>query len=334
MRGRPAPVGVRSDAPHNDAPHRYAALRARSISRSVWRQLQGRPFAARVLAVFERACALVTSEERLIALVLPQVGDGPLNVVVDGAPGDFATIEPGTPAWLEGSCLRGADLAVSLHGAVIWEARPDWEGLQAHREAAAGRLPLLRALALPQAPKGSLLALFSNPSRTAPAGSLDGSPGEGCEPPGAAYGDLPQAIFAKALAGAEALRAGWVGEPAQLRAGAVQLAGLGNGLTPAGDDFLTGVMLWGWLAHPAPQLLGRLLLEVAAPRTTVLSAAFLRAAAEGECSAPWHHLLVAMQSGEEGLIAATIQEVLAHGSTSGADTLAGFLWIDHQPKLE
>lgn len=317
MRGRPALVGVRSDP----------SLQARSISRSVWRKLRGRPFAARVLAVFERTCVLVTSEGKVIALVLPQVGDGPLNVVLDGAPGDFATIEPGTPAWLEESSLRVADLTVSLDGAVIWDARPDWAGLQAHREAAAGRLPLLRALALPQAPKGSLLALFSKPSRTAPAGSLDSGPGEGCEPPGAADGDLPQAIFAKALAGADALRAGWAGEPAQLRAGAAQLAGLGNGLTPAGDDFLTGVMLWSWLAHPTPQHLCQTIVDAAAPRTTTLSAAFLRAAGRGECNGSWHRLLTALAHGGEDRLAEATRGVLSHGHTSGADTLAGFLWM-------
>ena len=57
------------------------------------------------------------------------------------------------------------------------------------------------------------------------------------------------------------------------------LAGLGDGLTPAGDDWLVGMMLWAWLAHAAPRRFCQVLSDAAVPRTTTLSAAFLQAAA-------------------------------------------------------
>jgi hypothetical protein len=97
-------------------------------------------------------------------------------------------------------------------------------------------------------------------------------------------------------------------------------------LTPAGDDFLAGAMLWGWLAHPTPDFLCRLVIEAAVPRITTLSAAFLRAAARGECSAAWHALLAALSRGSDEEVARAARDVLALGATSGADTLAGFLW--------
>ena len=117
-----------------------------------------------------------------------------------------------------------------------------------------------------------------------------------------------------------------MGDTGQLRAGAARLAGLGGGLTPSGDDFVTGVMLWGWLAHPEPSSFCQTLAQIAAPRTTTLSAAFLRAAARGECSAPWHALLAALNTGQDSEIMTAVQEILAHGATSGADSLAGFLY--------
>jgi hypothetical protein len=98
-------------------------------------------------------------------------------------------------------------------------------------------------------------------------------------------------------------------------------------LTPAGDDFLAGVMLWAWLAHPSPHRVCQILLEEAVPRTTVLSAALLSAAAVGECSAPWHRLLQALPAGDEHGITKAAHHVLSFGNTSGADSLAGFLWI-------
>ena len=274
---------------------------ARSISRPVRERLQ-HPFSARVLALFEHACDLATAEGDVIALVTPQVGDGPLNVVLDEEGQGFATIEVGMAAWLEEERLHVGGLTVALDNATLWEPRPDWERLRARRDAWVERLPLLHALALRYAPEGSLLALTYKM-----AGGLD-------------------ATLATAREATEALRAGWQGDVARLQAGAARLAGLGIGLTPAGDDFLTGLMLWGWLAHPDPDRLCHLLAEAAVPRTTTLSAALLRAAARGEGGAAWHALLAALVHGENEEIARGAQDVLAHGATSGADALAGFLW--------
>ncbi len=288
---------------------------ARSISRPVWERLQARLPPARVLAVFERACDLATAGGDVIALVTPQIGDGPLNVVLEEKDHSFAGFEPGTPAWLEGGRLHIGGLVVELDGAALWEPRPDWESLRAGREDLVDRLPLLRALALRHAPAGSLLTLTSTP-----AGG-----------PGAAFDPAREAI--------ETLRTGWENDAARLQAGAIRLAGLGGGLTPSGDDFLTGLMLWGWLAHPDPSYLCHLLAQAAAPRTTTLSAALLWAAARGECSAAWHALLAALWQGSDEEIAGAVPGVLAHGATSGADALAGFLWLglfrdaDFVPKI-
>jgi len=116
------------------------------------------------------------------------------------------------------------------------------------------------------------------------------------------------------------------------------LAGLGGGLTPAGDDFLAGTMLRAWLTQPTPRALCRALVTVAVPRTTTLSASFLRAAARGECSAPWHALLAAMgdepNSVVEAKITAAVQKILSHGATSGADSLTGFLFPFDAPERD
>lgn len=280
---------------------------ARSISRPAKEQLRrwqtGR-FDARVLAVFERACDLV-APDGVVALVLPEIGNGPLSVVVDGAAGVFDGLEPGAPVMVEGMRLKVGELRIDLEEATVWEPRPDWKALRNRRAAIAARLPFLRALCLRYAPVGSLLSLLE--------GSL--------------AGDMSaRAVLFTARAAAQALREGWAGDVERLWEGAAGLAGLGSGLTPAGDDFLSGVMLWSWLAHPTPSSLCRALAEVAIPHTTTLSAAFLRAAARGECSAPWHALLAALDEGENTKITTVVQEILAHGATSGADSLAGFLY--------
>jgi len=283
---------------------------ARSISRSAREQLRQHRFDARVLGAFEHACDLVTPGGDVVALVTPQVGDGPLNVVLDSVAGLFAGIDPGTPATLEGEQLCIGGLGVDLRGAAVWEPRPDWEALRARRAVLLAGLPLLRTLCLRYAPAGSLLGLLGAPLP-------DDAPS--------------RAIFSTAQPAAEVLGEGWAGNLARLQEGAAGLAGLGGGLTPAGDDFLAGALLWAWLAHPAPAPFCQVLAEVAIPRTTTLSAAFLRAAARGECSAAWHALLAALSEAAEAEIAAAVREVLAHGATSGADSLAGFLYLVDVP---
>ncbi len=290
-------------------------ITARSISQPVWERLWKGPFAARVLAVFKHACNLVTPEGRVVALVLPQIGDGPLNIVVHGRPGDFAAVEPGMSARLEGRRLRVGGLEIVLEGAAVWEPRPDWDRLRAGRGGITARLTFLWAFALRNAPAGSLLPL---------AWEWAGGPDYSVEAVEA--GCVSRALAPVAREAAEALRAGWGGDPGQLREGAAQLAGLGSGLTPAGDDFLTGVMLWAWLVHSNPRVFCRTLVAAAGPRTTTLSAAFLQVTARGECSAAWHTLLAALSHGSDIEVARGVQSVLTHGATSGADVLAGFLW--------
>jgi hypothetical protein len=285
---------------------------ARSISRPVRQQLHREPFVAQILAVFARACNLLTHDGQVVALVTPQVGDGPLNVVVEGARGCWAGIEPGDEdraVMLKDDVLQVGRLRVDLGMAKAWEPRPDWDALRARRAAITARLPALHAFSLRYAPANSLLTL------------LDSRPG----------GDtFTVTISATAQEAAHAMRQGWRGDMEGLRRGAMGLAGLGNGLTPSGDDFLGGAMLWAWSAHPAPASLCDTLAQVAAPRTTTLSAAFLRAAARGECSAAWHALLAALSVGGEAQIAAAAHRVLAHGATSGADSLAGFLYFGRE----
>jgi hypothetical protein len=317
--------------------HWHRDLQARAISRQVWERIQEDAFAAHVLAVFDQVCSLVASDGSVISLVLPQIGNGPLNVVVDGVPGDFAFIAAGTPCFVVGNRLQVGGMAVSLKGVDVWESRPNWERLRVSRIAIAKRLFLVQTTAQHHAPEDSLLALLSKPAPSKPGGQLPSKSSwrgtNHCYDPSRSPRLGPiSAIQASARRGAVAIQNGWMGEKAWLQSGAAQLAGLGGGLTPAGDDFLMGVMMWAWLAHPTPHHLCDNLLEAAVPRTTTLSAAFLLAAAQGECNAPWHCLFTSLEHGTGGQLAAATRTVLAYGHTSGADALAGFLWVGRQPE--
>jgi Protein of unknown function (DUF2877) len=64
---------------------------------------------------------------------------------------------------------------------------------------------------------------------------------------------------------------------------------------------------------------------VAAPLTTTVSGAYLRAAAAGGASAPWHDLVEALVGEDDGAIEAAVARLTRIGHTSGADALAGFV---------
>lgn len=315
-------------------------LQARSISRTVWKILDSTSFPGRIAAVYDRACTLAFPDGNVISLVLPEIGNGPLNIVVapggfpsgDGAPAALAALQPGTAVRLVDHWLEVGGLAVSLDGARTWEPRPDWERLRKYRETITGHLAHLEAHALSLAHEGSLLVLVQADLSRNQQTSAPSRPADSCQPtPGQAT--IDESFHSVAYEAALSLRAGWGGDLALLQAGVRQLAGLGAGLTPAGDDFLSGVMLWTWLAHPSPQSCCEAITGVAASRTTAFSAALLRTAAAGQCSAAWHRLLAVLESGEVQILADAVERALSYGHTSGADTLAGFLWMAlDQPK--
>ena len=110
-----------------------------------------------------------------------------------------------------------------------------------------------------------------------------------------------------------------------------ELIGLGSGLTPAGDDFLVGVLaVLRWLSHTEWE--ARLAKEIACSldRTTLISGAFLERALDGEFSQPVLALFEAMETGSETALAPAVSRLCSVGHTSGSDLLGGVLWVLNQ----
>src|SRR5262245_44870129 len=110
---------------------------------------------------------------------------------------------------------------------------------------------------------------------------------------------------------------------------AMQLIGLGPGLTPSGDDYFGGVLvglrwvgraaqadsLWRWLE---PRLAGR---------TSAISAAHLAAAAGGEVHEALHDVLADLSAWEAPDLLPSLSRLDAVGHTSGWDALAGIVAV-------
>ena len=144
--------------------------------------------------------------------------------------------------------------------------------------------------------------------------------------PPVAHGDHAPGLDSPVGVGARATLAAGIGgrDATRLIAGACALLGLGEGLTPAGDDCLVGALAVlhaidaGALARePGPVAA---IAAAAAARTTAIGREFVLHALAGRFSEPVLAVLRARSSLESARAAERLRGL---GATSGADTLAG-----------
>lgn len=272
---------------------------------------------ARVESAFAEACNLVTPHGAPLSLVSPAAGNGPLNAVVSQAQA-LALLQKGAVVRGDGQWLHlGQGWRLALAPAREWNPTPDYSRLARRPQVVLRNLQWLRRHLPLEAPQASLAAR--------PLALTQG-----------AFGSRPSVALVQARA--SALTGGLLqgyrqGDLGQITAFAGRLAGLGPGLTPAGDDWMAGWLV-GLRAAAAlddsdPLLpleaVGRAVVGSARPRTSRLSLAFLQAAADGAVAEPWHALLAALPDADPSLIRRAAAEVMRFGATSGSDMLAGFL---------
>jgi len=255
-----------------------------------------------VLAPFERSAYLEVGG-RIVALAASDLGRGPFTITLGGLP---SLPHLAGPVVLEHGELSVGPITIDLRGASLWDPTLAPAG-------AAGLSTALRAAAL-----GELLT-------GAPEGSISGLLTSARTP-------LLDAL-ARGLGAIARLMTGGGNSGMALAAVGTEIAGRGPGLTPSGDDLLIGILhaftVWPHLIPSREGLaLGRLLAGVAGSRTTRISAAYLRAAAEGLASEPWH-VLVRSLGGSADDLRLAVRRLLRVGETSGADALTGFCWAWH-----
>ena len=104
-----------------------------------------------------------------------------------------------------------------------------------------------------------------------------------------------------------------------------KLIGLGEGLTPSGDDFIGGMLIALVRAghHEAAKNIYSTIMPAARERTNRISLAHLDCAAQGLASLPLHHLLNAVLNGNDVEVAQLANDINQIGHTSGWDIAAG-----------
>jgi hypothetical protein len=267
----------------------------------------------RVLHVFDRACNLINERREVLSIVTPHIGNGPFNLVVedDICFSDYLYLEAEVST--SRTQLHVGDLTVYIANAKIWNPRPDWARLHVQRDKIFDQLgtlsiPNCQAPGLDM-PLGKHSVLLDQ--RDLPVTNYQSS-------------NSLVSSFCSVLANVDISNAKKITS---------KLAGLGSGLTPAGDDFIMGAIYAAWIIHPfeVVNVLAHEVAATAAPLTTSLSAAWLESAGRGEAGILWHQFFDALVSGgrigNPTYLHEVMDYILAVGETSGADALAGFIGV-------
>jgi hypothetical protein len=248
-----------------------------------------------VAAAFDRACTIDCRNGRLVTLAAESSGNMPGAILVALPTGfRFADhIAAGTQVFARGGLLRFAtgSLSVDLRPAKRWSS-----GIAA--------LDIDMTLATVRHAWEEAAAILDHDGRAAPLQALAGS-----------------TIMALGEAAAR-------GNGRMAGAHAARLIGLGEGATPAGDDFLVGFLGGLWASAQRNTGFVEALCAVIVTRTQATSRAsrvYLEAATAGQVSERLTDLASALARGDVEGAKAAMHAALAVGHSSGACGVLGLL---------
>ena len=252
-------------------------------------------FAGRVAEIHARAALIKVVEGGCVTLLGSELGRQPRGLSLD-LPKDISLpqlLSANAECAKRGGVVRfaGSALAIDLRGA------PQW------RSGIAALNFDCRSVTVARAYRTARLAL-----------EQDGRSRELCDIAGAKLDGLSQSIRVRDPRSAERV----IGE----------LIGLGEGKTPAGDDYLVGIFAALWSCSA-----GRTFAEALAPalitstaRTSDLSSLYLSEAANGEVSERLADVAAGICAGSsEDVVANAVKKALAVGHSSGAAGIFGLL---------
>ena len=268
------------------------------------------------IARFRRSTYLRSENGDIVCLCNPSIDKGPLNVRCALPEAfDWRNLENGADRTVEvdGESLRfGKRIVFDLGRARFWEPAR----VHGIRSATFARLEAALDAAAVRAPASGLAPVLQPPGTRSVSGRSPMADG------------VREAAAPALQALAVWLRATRLRQRCRNRrppTEAIDLIGLGPGLTPSGDDFLGGLMI-GLRAVDRGDLaigLARLVLPEAGTRTGSISYAHLACAARGQGGEALHRTIAAIAGSAPLDIGSCLDGVGRMGATSGWDALAG-----------
>lgn len=302
-----------------------------SIDRDAFLLLSKPSWSARVYSCFDRALNLVDNDENLVTLLTALRQNGPFRALLDTLP-DFSfrewNLQPGSSFIAEGSVLhRYPNLHIDMRGSEVWsEAWPPSPVLLSRSRVLENIRKALRIL-YESAPavEHPLICVWSGDIAgncdVAGNGGLSGN--IGAVPMQRRLCERSRALF-------KAIREE---QPDEINRALRGLAGLGNGLTPAGDDLLAGLINGAHFlercARDENELPGvivkkiGLMVESGELQTTWLSSKFLKWAASGRLAEEALTFCECISGIRPGSLEECASHFLTYGASSGREIMLG-----------
>jgi hypothetical protein len=236
-------------------------------------------------------------DDAFVFVVDARVGAGPLNIVLEGA-----SLKSLRSLEIHTDVFHLNDDTISFNDSTLYDSNIHIDGFK--RNIFRHNLEFLEDALIEYSPPGSLAFLIDNNRKAEFTTAFD------------------LAIVNRLEEGWKKLLAG------DYRAGAQMMKGVGYGLTPGGDDFISGFLIALNVCQristtdlsPIVEILHR-----AAKGGNAFTNTFLDCAARGQVSEKFQNLIHVLCHSEENEIISCTRRLLTVGATSGADQAIGFL---------
>jgi hypothetical protein len=306
--------------------HPMTTLPVAFVSESALPMLRAKNLGWRVHSVFRQALNIAAGD-RLIAIAPQSAGGLPNGIAISGAP-DFRALRLEEGMLVNGGWptleLPQAGVRIDLGRAWAWSPRlvagslDPSDGAMRRRIETAADVVAARASRVGFAQCIELLRPVAV-GAASPAASWSSSVGLAVdEGPDAARAGLRSIETMRRAVADRDLAAAFEATEA--------LIGLGDGLTPSGDDFLVGLTAALRASrHELASPIATHAAERARGATTDVARTALEHASRGEYAERIHDVLGALARGDEQALRGQIERALSWGASSGADSLLGML---------
>ncbi len=302
-------------------------LNAQSIGLSADNRIQIQGKIGLIHSIFQRVINITVLQNRLISLVGQEVGQGPLNILVN-IPNHINLSTIGIKrgdivARVGESIVIGENvIVISTQLTELWKPKRKFLASLQSLKTIMGNIEIMRDVALASDQLSGLGELI-------PFTHINGLKDSKTEK----LGSVSHLVLPYISSMLKAIKSGHSHDIIRITK---RLVGLGPGLTPAADDMLLGLMIsmlyfsenFNETSIDVKKI-NKDIVSIISGRTTIISEEFLREASVGKVNEAVASLMENLLTSRQRELENSVRNVLDYGGTSGTDTVFGVILGSH-----
>lgn len=318
-----------SESPYHRSDNHARSLyfNAQSIGLSAQDRIQIQGKIGLIHSIFQRVINITVLENRLISLVGQEVGQGPLNILVNIP----SHINLSTIGIKRGDIVTriGESIVIGENAIVIstkmtelWESKINFQASLQPLKIIMANIEIMKNIALASDHLSGLGELI-------PFTNINGLQDSKTEK----LGSVSHFALPHISSMLKAIRSGHSRDIIRITK---HLVGLGPGLTPAADDMLLGLMIsMLYISENFNETsidvkkINKDIISIISGKTTIISEEFLREASVGKVNETVAFLMENLLTSRQRELENSVRKVLDLGGTSGTDTVFGIILGSH-----